>query len=435
MAIDKPVRGCLVGIGGYGRTWLRAFEELEKEGVAKLSAMVVRNPAKYAETVAELEGRGVALFTDYDTAVRERPFDFFGLCTPLQLHRPMVVQALEAGIPVLCEKSAAPTVQDVRAMMDAEERTGVPLDIAYPQQNSSAVLALQRALIDGCIGRVRYVIVRGGWLRHERYYERSAWAGRSVFNGLWTLDGPINNPLAHYLNNGMFFAASEPGRVANPVRVRGELYRGRPTIQGEDTACIEAVFDNGAAEYFYTTLVTTDTTYRKVCTDVYGDDGHVTWSVGDKEPVIRGERADGSPVEVPHDGISGSTCRAIRNFVLYLGGESDTLYSPIAESLKFARVSNGAFDSSRRVHHVPEGYVERYEEPVDEHLFKKRQEGETTLVYNVKGIVEAMRDAGERRELFSDIGVPWAVKTEPVDVTDYNCFPQAFEPDGEAPAS
>ena len=428
MTVSRPVRGCLVGIGGYGRTHLRAFDDVEKDGLARLTAVVVRNPAKYAEQVADLERRGVTCFTRYEDAVHERNFDFLSLCTPLQMHRPEVITALEAGIPVLCEKSAAPTVQDVQTMADAQERTGVPLDIAYPRQNDSAVMAVQRALIDGCIGRVTHVVVRGGWLREERYYQRSAWAGRAKVDGLWTLDGPVNNPLAHYLYNGMYYASSEVGRIANPVRVRGELYRARPTIEGEDTACIEAEFDNGARVFYYVTLVTTDKTYQPVRFDVHGEAGDLAIGVGGKDSPITAQLHDGREVPIQHDGVPGSTRRSIENFARYLLGESDVLYSPITESIKFARVSNGAFDSSRQVHQVEAEYVDKTEVPVDSYKYVKQREDETTLVYELKGIIDAMTRAGERPGLFSDVGVPWAVKTEPVDLADYAHFPQAFVP-------
>ncbi|MFW6108017.1 MAG: hypothetical protein ACOC70_02335 [bacterium] len=53
---------------------------------------------------------------------------------------------------------------------------------------------------------------------------------------------------------------------------------------------------------------------------------------------------------------------------------------------------------------------------------------ETTTAYHLTGIVDAMTEAGDRRALWNDIGLPWAQKTEPVIVTDYDHFPRAFEP-------
>jgi predicted dehydrogenase len=428
MSVSKPVRGCLVGIGGYGRTYLKAFEELEEEGLARLAAAVVRNPAKYAEQIAELEERGVRCLTRYEDALDAGGFDFIVPCTPLQTHRPMVLQALEAGMPVLCEKSAAPTVQDCQAMAEAQARTGVPLDIAYPQQNASSVLATQRALIGGCIGRVQRVVVRGAWMRLERYYERSAWAGRVQMDGLWTLDGPVNNPLAHYIFVGMYLASSEAGRVASPATVRGELYRARPTIEGEDTAAIEATFDNGVSEYAYVTLAAGGEEYRSPRVDVIGEDGTLRWVTREGAEPVRGRRADGTEFEIAHAGQPGSTKRSVANFARYLLGESDTLYSPIGDSVRFARLSNGAFDSSGQVHQIAAEHVDRKTIPVDEYQFKKRSADETTLSYELRGICDAMTRAGDRPGLFSDVGVPWAVKTEPLDVTSYAEFPQAYEP-------
>jgi predicted dehydrogenase len=426
--VSRPVRACLVGIGGYGRTFLRAFKALGEEGLTRLAAVVVRNPAKYAEPLAELAEAGVDSYTTLDGALDAGGFDYVCLCTSLNAHRPQTIACLDAGFPVLCEKSAAPTVQDVQAMADAQERTGLPLDIAYPQQNASSVTTLQRLLQDGLIGTLSHIVVRGAWLREERYYQRSPWAGRARVDGAWTLDGPVNNPLAHYINNGMYFASDEPGSVARPVRVRGELYRARPTIEGEDTACIEAVFENGVAEYAYVTLVAKDDSLRDLRIDIYGDGGEMTWFARANEPILHGRRADGTPIRIEHEGLPGTTHRAIANFARVLLGESDRLYSPIGESLKFSRLSNGAFDSSGTVHPIPAEFVERTEEPVDPNRFARESEGETTMVYNLRGIVPAMQRAGDERALFSDLGLPWAVGTEPMDVTDYDHFPQRFEP-------
>ncbi len=427
MTISKPVKACLVGIGGYGRTYLRAFDELREDGLTALSAVVVRNPDKYREQVRQLEDQGVRCFQDYDEALSDGDFDFVALCVPLQLHRAMTIDALEAGFPVLCEKSAAPTVQDVLAMMDAQDRTKLPVDIAYNMQNSSSVRALQKALIDGCIGQVRDVVVRGAWLRTDQYYQRSQWAGRARINDAWTLDGPVNNPLAHYLFAGLYLGSSSEGHVGDPQQVRGELYRARPTIEGEDTACIEASLDSGATVYYYVTLVApSDNPYRQVTIDIFGDDGSVTWKAGANESPILATRADGSPVEIEHEEHPGSTKRATANFARYLLGESDTLYSPLIDSLRFARVSNGAFDSARQVHQIPADYVDEQEVPSD----TSRPGGDkpTTKAYYLNDIIDMMEMAGDRRLLWSDIGVPWAIKTEPLFVGDYDHFPQAFKP-------
>ncbi len=412
---NRPTRACLVGIGGYGATHLRAFQQLKERGIAELASVVERNRDGCSEAIAELEKGGVRCFTGLEEALAHGGFEFVVLSVPLHLHRPMTVQALEAGFPVLCEKSAAPTVQDVQAMADAAERTGLPLDIAYWHQSSSKLIATQQAVVRGVVGQVRRVVVRGGWLRYESYYQRSAWAGRSRVGGLWTLDGPVNNPLAHYLLAGMYLASGEAGHVANPVRVRGELYRGRPTIEGEDTACIHAEFEHGVSEYIYVTLLAAEETYRKVSIEVHGDAGVVSWHSSDEGQPARYERRDGTSGVIEHAGIAGSTQRCIENFVRYLAGESDTLISPIGDSLKLVRLSNGAFDSSRKVHPIAEPPVVRHG-------------AGDALYYELPGICEQMRVAGEQEGLFSDIGTDWAVRTEPVDVSQYNRFPQAFEP-------
>jgi predicted dehydrogenase len=406
---------------------LHAFRELDADGLTRLAAVADLHLDRYPDEAAELTGNGVAAFTSYEDVLDAGGFDFVVLVTPLNCHRPQTLAALDAGIPVLCEKSAAPTIQDVQAMVDAQARTGLPLDIAYPQQNASSVLAMQRALIGGRIGRVRHVVVRGAWLRDETYYQRAGWAGRARVSGDWTLDGPINNPLSHYIHAGMYFAGDQPGLAADPVRVRAELYRARPTIEGEDTACIEVEFKNGVREYVYVTLAAKDETYRNVRIDVYGDDGELTWFARSPESPLQGRRADGTHIRVEHEGIEGTTKRSIANFARVLLGESEELYSPISEALKFSRLSNGAFESSGRVYPIPGEFVERDEELVRP-VRGGKDERESALVCNLPDIVPTIDRAAERRALFSDLGIPWAVATEPFDVSAYDHFPQRFVP-------
>jgi myo-inositol 2-dehydrogenase / D-chiro-inositol 1-dehydrogenase len=47
------------------------------------------------------------------------------ICTPTQLHKPMVLEAAAAGKHVICEKPVALTVPDAQAMIDACAAAGV----------------------------------------------------------------------------------------------------------------------------------------------------------------------------------------------------------------------------------------------------------------------------------------------------------------------
>ena len=50
--------------------------------------------------------------------------DLVLIATPNDLHRPLAIQAMEAGKNVICEKPATINSADLQTMMEASERTG-----------------------------------------------------------------------------------------------------------------------------------------------------------------------------------------------------------------------------------------------------------------------------------------------------------------------
>ena len=92
-----------------------------------------------------------------------------------------------------------------------------------------------------------------GWLRTDSYFNRAGWAGRLKVNGSWVLDGTINNPLAHMLANQLYFASSEPGKMAEPATVQAELYCGHD-IQSEDTSSVRIITTDDVEIIFNATL-------------------------------------------------------------------------------------------------------------------------------------------------------------------------------------
>ncbi|KKM66832.1 hypothetical protein LCGC14_1477180, partial [marine sediment metagenome] len=80
----------------------------------------------------------------------------------------------------------------------------------------------------------------------------------------------------------------------------------------------------------------------------------------------------------------------------------------------FTLALNGAFESSRRTHPIDPRYVSRIGEGPEARVI-------------VDGLNDAITRGAAEGKLFSELDCPWAVKTEPFDLTGYSEFPQAFE--------
>ena len=107
---------------------------------------------------------GAAAHADL-SELRSAGLDAVYVATPNHLHRAAVESCCAAGIPVLCEKPLAATVDDAERIVSAAERTGVPLAIAYDQRHHPAHRAVAATIARGDIGAVTAIrIVYGCWL-------------------------------------------------------------------------------------------------------------------------------------------------------------------------------------------------------------------------------------------------------------------------------
>jgi len=402
----KPARLTIVGIGGYGRSYVAAAKKMEEEGLAVLHSVVIRNRRKYAKEVKEYEARGVPIRGSLEEMLEldAKDLDLITIPTGIDQHRRMMIPAVEAGCDVIMEKPPTATIQDMDAMIAALERTGRWCQIGFQSQSSTRVRGLKRLICDGKLGRILNVAAKGQWVRLDSYYERNPWAGKFYHDGTYILDGTINNPLAHYLMNGMYFASTEWNRIATPARVRAEIYKGHH-IESEDTSAVEVECENGARVYFLATLCANESADVEV--EIVGENGKARWI---RQGDVKIEYKDGT-TETLADTDQNPRDNVFRNAIRHLRGEDAELNCPLQMTRPFVLTVNGAFESSRGTHKIPDSMLNISEDPETKSI--------RTEIPDINDIVD--RAFAERR-LYSDMGIEWAVKTDFFPLEGYTRF-------------
>ena len=399
------VHTAIIGIGGFGEAHVQALETLEAEGRVRLIAGTERNWERNRESIARLEAKGVHIYEDYhEMLARERSVDLVTIATPMYLHPSMTMEALRAGYHVLTEKPPAVTIQDLRTMRKAEEESGMRCGVDFQLVSGKTFRKLQTLIIEGALGELLEIVGVGRWRRLDSYYERASWAGKVRLGAHFVLDGPINNPLSHILNNALHLARSDSGEMIPPVRVRGELYRGH-SIEGEDTSCLVAELERGIRVAFYVTVCHTENEPPWI--EVVGTKGKALWT---REGTLDIEYKDGRSEAISFEHQDWGHCvKMFRNFADVLEGNADRLLCPLADTEHFVRVSNGAYQSAGKIVPVGAETMRRYPE-------------EHSMATEVKDIGAIIEEAARKRKLFSEIGVPWAKKTPWFDVRGYETF-------------
>ncbi len=125
-------------------------------------------------------------------------------------------------------------MDDLDAMIAARDKHGVKAAIAFQDMYDDANFAVKRELVAGTIGKIKRIQLHACWMRGEKYYGRSTWAGKNKRNGAWVMDGPASNALAHFVNLALFFLGKTEREMADLSSVAAELYRVNP-IETYDT--------------------------------------------------------------------------------------------------------------------------------------------------------------------------------------------------------
>ena len=289
----QDINVALVGLGGFGIHYVNALLSAAEQHHVKFIAGIDPAPQGCA-ALAEIQRRGIPLYPSLEaflsTPVRA---DLIALASPLQLHCQQVIQALEAGSHVICEKPLGASPDQARQMIQARDKAGKIVAIAYQWSFAPTTGRLKRDILAGRFGAPRRFATLTCWPRGDSYYARNNWAGKVRDDaGRLVLDSPANNACAHFLHYMFYLLGPTPQNSAQPASVSAELYRAN-AIQNYDTAAIRSTTASGVELLFLASHVTANNR-NPVCrfefenaTILYGDqaDDHlrVRFSTGQVE--------------------------------------------------------------------------------------------------------------------------------------------------------
>ena len=115
-----------VNVGVVGTSWfadVMHLQSLRSHPRARIQAICGRNRGRAEEMAAKHSIPNV--FTNYREMIRSSALDAVVVVVPDDLHHPVTMAALDAGLHVLCEKPLALTAADARAMYEKAQSAGV----------------------------------------------------------------------------------------------------------------------------------------------------------------------------------------------------------------------------------------------------------------------------------------------------------------------
>jgi predicted dehydrogenase len=213
----------VVGIGDI--TKKRILPALLAEPRSEVVGVVTRDCAK-------ADSYGLRAWQRLDGALRQSDADAVYVATPVFLHGPQTIAALNAGRHVLCEKPMAMHYAEACAMQEAAVRSGRKLGVAYYRRMYPKVKRAKELMDAGVIGQP----FMGEAVVHEwRDDVETGWRGSAELAG----GGPLYDIGSHRIDLLNFL-------FGKPVRATGHLSTLHHKIAVEDNATVLVEYENGA---------------------------------------------------------------------------------------------------------------------------------------------------------------------------------------------
>ncbi len=233
-------RYCIVGIGNRGLSSYGIPLVREYEDVAELVAICDVNPTRLRYAKEQL-GIDVAMYTDFDAMLNEVPSDVVIVTTKDSTHHEFVVKALESGRDAITEKPMTTHDEGVRAILEAERRTGRKVHVTFNVRYGRLASELRRLVQSGAVGNLHSVEKHYtlNTLHGADYYRR--WHGQKDDSG-----GLLIHKATHHFDMVNWIIDAEP----QVIYAHGARNFYGPTREERGERCLTCNYKD-TCEFYY----------------------------------------------------------------------------------------------------------------------------------------------------------------------------------------
>lgn len=249
----EKVRFGIVGVGNMGSGHAKSFLGGKVEhGV--LTAICDLKKERMEKVRAMDGGAELATYTDYRDLFASGKVDAVIVAVPHYFHPRISMDALAAGLHVICEKPEGVYTKQVKELNEAAGRSDRLFTVMFNQRTNCVYRKMREMIRNGELGeikRVNWIVT--DWYRSQSYYDSGDW--RATWRGEG--GGVLFNQCPHQLDLLQWVTGMMPERI------RSFCHFGKwHDIEVEDDVTAYLEYPNGATGVFITSTGDTPGTNR-----------------------------------------------------------------------------------------------------------------------------------------------------------------------------
>lgn len=333
----------IIGVG-VGQAHINGYKAASGGRVVALCDM---NEERARQVAADNKMDDVQIFTDHRAMLDAMQLDAVSVCVPNLYHRPIAVDALNAGAHVLCEKPLAINAKEGQLIADAAAKNNRKCMVAQVNRFRADSQFLKGQVANGELGDIYYA--HTGWLRKRGIPGYGGWFTTKAMSG----GGPLIDIGVHLLDIAWWLCG-----CPNPITVSGMTaaafgprgkgiggYGGTAKPEGtfdvEDLAVAIIRFDNGLTINLEVSWALNNERERQWC-QIFGVEGGCQWG---ENAAIFGEK-NGTPTTMKPELAKSQEWRGeMQHFIDAI--RNDTTPDPdVKQGVQMMKMLDGIYKSA-----------------------------------------------------------------------------------------
>jgi len=155
--MSDKLKICVIGAGRMAYWHLKGYQQMRGVDIVGIAGRTRPNVERLQKKFNIPNG-----YTDYKLMLEKHQPDAVNVTTPTYTHCPIVVDSLQAGCHVLCEKPMAMTVEEADRMIETEKTMGKILMIGFSQRFYKEFVSMKDIIDKGKLGKIKVAWFRRG---------------------------------------------------------------------------------------------------------------------------------------------------------------------------------------------------------------------------------------------------------------------------------
>ena len=137
----------IIGYGGMGGWHVNKLQTMENPEIAGI--WDIRECQR-----EKARGKGIHVYESLEDLLSDETVDLVLIATPIDVHKPLAIAAMEAGKNVVCEKPVTLNSADLQEMVDASVRTGKVFTVHQNRRWDKDFLVVKKIIEEGTLGPI-----------------------------------------------------------------------------------------------------------------------------------------------------------------------------------------------------------------------------------------------------------------------------------------